>query len=84
MTLWLAAGFCNTYLFAKAKGKKNIKIPIDWRLYHKSVCVYEVGTVGKISDCQPEGPGFNPRPGQGSRVELWATFFRHTVRGQGR
>ena len=26
----------------------------------------KVGTVGKISiDCQPEGPGFNPRPGQG-------------------
>ena len=24
----------------------------------------EVGTVGKISDCQPEGPGFNPRPGR--------------------
>ena len=28
-------------------------------------CVCEVGTVGKISDCQPEGPGFNPRPGRG-------------------
>ena len=28
-----------------------------------SVC--EVGTVGKISDYQPEGPGFNPRPGRG-------------------
>ena len=28
-----------------------------------SVC--EVATVGKISDCQPEGPGFNPRPGRG-------------------
>ena len=27
--------------------------------------VCEVGTVGKISDCQPEGPGFNPRPGRG-------------------
>ena len=27
----------------------------------------EVGTVGKISDYQPEGPdpGFNPRPGRG-------------------
>ena len=25
----------------------------------------EVGTVGKISDCQPGGPGFNPRPGRG-------------------
>ena len=24
----------------------------------------EVGTVGKISDCQPEGPRFNPRPGR--------------------
>ena len=26
-------------------------------------CVCEIGTVSKISDCQPEGPGFNPRPG---------------------
>ena len=25
----------------------------------------EVDTVGKISDCQPEGPGFNPWPGRG-------------------
>ena len=25
----------------------------------------EVGTVGKISDYQPEGPGFNPWPGRG-------------------
>ena len=29
------------------------------------ICVCEVGTVGKISDCHPEGPGFNPRPGRG-------------------
>ena len=29
-----------------------------------SVCVCEVGTVGKISDCQPDGPEFNPRPGR--------------------
>ena len=28
-----------------------------------SVC--EVGTVGKISDCQPEGPGLNPPPFRG-------------------
>ena len=27
--------------------------------------VCEVGTVSKISDCQPEGPGFKPRPGRG-------------------
>ena len=25
----------------------------------------EGGTVGRNSDYQPEGPGFNPRPGQG-------------------
>ena len=25
----------------------------------------EVGTVSKISDCQPEGPGFKPRPDRG-------------------
>ena len=24
----------------------------------------EVGSVGKISDYQPEGPGLNPRPGR--------------------
>ena len=27
--------------------------------------VCKVGTVSKISDCQPEGPGFNPRLGRG-------------------
>ena len=27
--------------------------------------VCEVGTVGKVSDYQPEGPGFNPRSGRG-------------------
>ena len=46
------------------------------------MCVCEVGTVDKISDCQPEGPKFNPWPGRGFE-ELWATFFRHTIRGQG-
>ena len=29
----------------------------------KSVC--ELGTVDRISDYQPEGSGFNPRPGRG-------------------
>ena len=30
------------------------------------LCVWEVGTVGKISDCQPWGPaGLNPRSGRG-------------------
>ena len=27
--------------------------------------MYEVATVGKISDCQPVGPGIDPRPGRG-------------------
>ena len=27
--------------------------------------MYKVGSVGKISDYQSEGSGFNPRPGQG-------------------
>ena len=33
--------------------------------YNREVDVCEVGihVVGKISDCQPEVPGFNPRPG---------------------
>ena len=26
--------------------------------------MFEVGTAGKISDYQPEGSGFNPRPGR--------------------
>ena len=34
--------------------------------------VYEVGTDGKISDYQPEGSGFNPRPGQG--LNFWRPF----------
>ena len=29
-------------------------------LWNGGICVCEVGTVGKISDCQPRGPGFNP------------------------
>ena len=33
------------------------------RLQHVGVC--EVGTVSKISDCQPEGTGLNPQPGRG-------------------
>ena len=28
-------------------------------------CACKVGTVGKISDCQPGGPGLKPRPGRG-------------------
>ena len=35
--------------------------------------VREVGTVGKIPGCQPEGPGFNPWPGRG--VNFWRPFF---------
>ena len=29
------------------------------------LCVCKVGTVSKISDCQPDGPGFNPQVGRG-------------------
>ena len=32
-------------------------------VWQSRVC--EVGTVGQISDYQPGGPGFNPRPGRG-------------------
>ena len=32
-------------------------------------CVCEVGTFGKISDCQPAGLGFNPRPVRG--LNFW-------------
>ena len=37
----------------------------NWRRYGKGTSQGEVGTVGKISDCQTGGPGFNPRPGRG-------------------
>ena len=37
----------------------------NWRRYGKGTNKGEVGTVGKISDCQPEGPGFNPWHGRG-------------------
>ena len=33
----------------------------SFNIINNSVC--EVSIVGKISDCQPEGPGFNPWPG---------------------
>ena len=43
-----------------------------WQLKHPRrqifcfmLCGCEVGTVGKISDCQPGGSGFNPHPGRG-------------------
>ena len=38
--------------------------------FSKILCVCEVCTVGKISDYQPEGPRFNPRPGR------WLNFGR--------
>ena len=41
----------------------NPIIEIGKQHFTKEAC--EVGTVDKISDCQAEGPGFNPRPGQG-------------------
>ena len=41
----------------------------------------EVGTVGKISNYQPEGPGFNLRPDQGLNL---GDLLSHTDRGQGR
>ena len=40
-------------------------IQYDTIQYKLFPCVCEVGTVDKISDYQPEGPGFNPWPGRG-------------------
>ena len=57
---------------------KKRKKPRKVALYMR-VC--EVSAVGKISDCQL---GSRVQYQAWSRVELWATFFRHTVRGQGR
>ena len=59
---------CTTILSIKFRIQDPTETGADWykRQYpglDRSVC--EVGTVGKISDYQPEGPGFNPRPGRG-------------------
>ena len=43
--------------------------------------VCEVSAVGKLLTANQEVPGSVPGLVE---VELWATFFRHTVRGQGR
>ena len=57
-------------------------------LFHRCIkhvfegCVCKDGAVGNIADYQLEGPGFNPQSSHG--IELWATLFRYTVRGQGR
>ena len=55
-------------MWAKGEsGKKKLRIQkypdTCGRELNLGVC--EVGTVGKISVCQPEDPGFNPRPGRG-------------------
>ena len=39
------------------------------RRNEKNKCVCEVGTVCKISDYKPEGPGFKPLPGRGLNCE---------------
>ena len=39
--------------------------PLNLAVVKLSESVCEVSAVGKISDCQPGGPGFNPRPGRG-------------------
>ena len=43
----------------------------------------EIGTVGKISDYQSEGPGFNPRRGRGLNFAFGRPFATPYVRGQG-
>ena len=49
--------------FRVQNGTNYWGVPRESTAPHASVC--EVGTVGKVYDCQPEGPGFNPRPGRG-------------------
>ena len=45
------------FVFSKTSSKRIAQPYRD-----TSVC--EVSAVGKISDCQPGGPEFNPRPGR--------------------
>ena len=54
----------------------------DRKLNRQSDCVCEVGTVSKISDCQPEGAGFNSPPGRG--LNFGRPSFATTDKGQGR
>ena len=66
--------------------RSNFKISVDklcawFACFDLNYCVCEVGTVGKISDYQPEDPGFSPRPGRGLNI---GDLLPHTVRGQGR
>ena len=49
---------------------KHVLIPypaVAQKCRHGSVC--KVSAVGMTSDCQPEGPGFNLRPGRGLNFE---------------
>ena len=64
------------YSHEELTGKNKMRFNI------RQICVCVVSVVGKISDYQPEGPGF--KSPAWSRVEVWTTFFHHTVRGQGR
>ena len=50
------------------------------RLLQSYVC--EVGTVEKISNCQPGGPALNHRPGEG--INFGRLFFHHNEPRQGR
>ena len=45
--------------------ESNIQIFLNGDVMLNGGCVCEVGTVSKISDFQPEGPRFKPRPGRG-------------------
>ena len=45
------------------------------------LCVRGWHSLVRSLTANQKGPGFNRRPGRG--FELWANFFRHTVRGTG-
>ena len=60
------SNFTNESVLIKAwqesSAHSHFKFIIMWQA---EKCVCDVGTVGKISDCQLEGPRFNHWPGQG-------------------
>ena len=64
------------------EAKLQLKVYVFWRSkiskWKQVSCVCEVGTVGKISDYQPEGPGFNPRPSRALNFG-WPTFATPSV-----
>ena len=70
----------NTFTLNALSHFRNITVSLEawftlvtWKQAQEQLCARLGQSVGKISDCQPGGPGFNPRPGRG--LNLWRPSF---------